>query len=767
MGGRLAGTAVSDASGRFEVRGLEAGRYQIVARLAGFNDVAPPPVTLSEGQTLEIDLDLAIAPVSERVEVIGQAGVARTATSATPEKVSGQLNEFLPVAGEGYQGLLPVVPGVVRAPDGRMSVKGARESQGALQVGHGYANDPSTGNFGVELPSDSVESVEVLPSPYAAEEGRFSSSVVQVETRSGSNKWNALANGFVPLPCLKLCDGVNMGIRYFGPRGWVGGPLIKDRLFVSQGLQYQYRAVLVPGLPQGADDTVNRSADAFTRLDANLSGAHTLAATAAYFNRRTEYVGLSNLVPASAAPNVRFTGYSVGMSESATLSSTAIAESSVTASVYAADVSGTGALPNEFTVYGQRGNYFNTQDRRTHAVQWTEFLTTVHRTPFGEHLVRAGLDLMWAAYTGTSRSSPVVIRRADGSISQRLEFGSPVTQQVSATDVAVYAQDRWRVSNRFRLEPGLRVERDGVLDRTNVSPRFGFVAAVIGSDTGILRGGVGTFYERTPLNVAAFGSYETMVLTRFAPDGMTPISTPVAYGHAQGSLRTPRSTIWNVEYDHRLARYAFLKVNHLERRGTAVATLEPIETPASAELRLDSSGRSQYSETEVSLRIGTTDLHSLSITYVRSHSMAHLNAYDAFYGNIRTPIIRPDQYALSPTDVPNRLLVRGTLTVGKWFISPVVEVRDGFPYSVVNQDQDFVGVRNAGGRFPPLATLDLSVVRSLKLLGYEVRYGFRGYHLLNEFMPRDVQNNIDSPAFGTFYNSIPRRLVLTFTFQAK
>jgi hypothetical protein len=29
-------------------------------------------------------------------------------------------------------------------------------------------------------------------------------------------------------------------------------------------------------------------------------------------------------------------------------------------------------------------------------------------------------------------------------------------------------------------------------------------------------------------------------------------------------------------------------------------------------------------------------------------------------------------------------------------------------------------------------------------------------------MPRDVQDNIDSPAFGTFYNSSPRRIIFTF-----
>jgi hypothetical protein len=444
-----------------------------------------------------------------------------------------------------------------------------------------------------------------------------------------------------------------------------------------------------------------------------------------------------------------------------------VAESSLTATVYVGDTFGDGAQPDEFTVNGQQGNYFNTQHRRARVVQWAESITSLHGGPLGEHLIRAGLDVMWAGYSGDSRSNSVVIRRADGTTSQRIDFSGPAFQQAAGTDIAAFVQDQWRVSSRIRLEPGLRADYDGVLGRTNLSPRLGFVAGVIGADAGVLRGGVGTFYERTPLNLATFGSYETATLTRYEPDGTTPAQPAVSYRQTTGSLHTARSTIWSLEYDHQLAPYAFLKVAHLERRGSAAATLEPLETPAAAELRLESRGRSRYSETEVSLRLGTTDLQSLSISYVRSHAMTNLNAYDVFYGNFRSPIVRPDQYTLSSTDTPNRLLIRGSFTISKWVFSPVMEVRDGFPYSVIDQDQDFVGVRNAGGRFPLLATLDISIVRTWKLLGYAVRYGVRGYHLLNQFMPRDVQNNIDSPAFGTFYNTIPRRVTLTFTLQGK
>jgi hypothetical protein len=198
-----------------------------------------------------------------------------------------------------------------------------------------------------------------------------------------------------------------------------------------------------------------------------------------------------------------------------------------------------------------------------------------------------------------------------------------------------------------------------------------------------------------------------------------------------------------------------------------MAIVQPLEAGSTATLRLDSTGRSFYRETEVTLRYGDSELQQLSISYVRSHAVGNLNAFDTYFGTFRVPIVRPDQYALSPTDVPNRLLIRGIVTVRKWTFSSLVELRNGFPYSLVDQDQQFVGIRNGGRRFPNLYTVDVSIIRSAKLFGHEVRYGARGYHLLNNFAPRDVQSNIDSPDFGTFLNPMPRRFALNFTFLPK
>ena len=131
-------------------------------------------------------------------------------------------------------------------------------------------------------------------------------------------------------------------------------------------------------------------------------------------------------------------------------------------------------------------------------------------------------------------------------------------------------------------------------------------------------------------------------------------------------------------------------------------------------LALSSNGASKYWEIETTGRYLASEHRDLSVSYVRSHSTRDLNDYDQFFGNFRNPIIRPNENSLSPTDVPNRLIVRGTIGLpGHWVFTPLYEWRTGFPYSAVNEFQDFVGTRNESGRLPTVSTLDFSLARPL------------------------------------------------------
>lgn len=126
-------------------------------------------------------------------------------------------------------------------------------------------------------------------------------------------------------------------------------------------------------------------------------------------------------------------------------------------------------------------------------------------------------------------------------------------------------------------------------------------------------------------------------------------------------------------------------------------------------------------------------------------------------------MIRENQFSLARTDAPHRFLAWGAIPfIGKWSVAPLLEIRSGFPYSVINESRDFIGERNRAGRFRTFATLDLKFQRVLKIMGVRVRVGFRIFNVTNTFNARDIQNNIDAASFGTTFNSPGRAFGGTF-----
>ena len=235
----------------------------------------------------------------------------------------------------------------------------------------------------------------------------------------------------------------------------------------------------------------------------------------------------------------------------------------------------------------------------------------------------------------------------------------------------------------------------------------------------------------------------------------------VPFSHRFAVERTPSSLIWNVEYFQELSDTFFSKVNFMRRSGDHEQILHPIESGDGGILELRTDGRSRYWELEWTTRL-LVGRHDLNFSYVRSRSEGDLNVFDEFFGNFRNPIIRPNQFSVTDTDTRDRFLFRGILAFGQWTVTSVLEVRQGFPYSAVNEDLDFVGVRNEGGRFPRVSVLDFSIQRPFSLAGFNTTVGLRLFHLFESDLPRDVQRNIDSSAFGTFSNQVERSIGFLF-----
>ncbi|MFQ5741286.1 MAG: TonB-dependent receptor domain-containing protein [Acidobacteriota bacterium] len=764
VNGRETATTLSDDEGRFSFIDLPPGSYRIRASLPGFSDFVREPVVAAEGQVVEVRLDLQVARIQESVQVVARRKIEIPDTGTSQQELGGEMIDVAPVPGEDFRDLLPLVPGVVRSTDGRLSIKGGRPTQNSLLINGASVSDPSTSEFGAHLPADAIDSVDILPNPYATEYGRFSAGLVQIQTVQGTDKWHFTGNNFAPR--FKRRKGPVMGVGSWTPRLGFRGPLVKDRLFMAQSFNYRFVRTLTrsPRLPELEADSKLESFLSFTQLDANLGDRHTLSATFSMFPQKLGYVNLDSFHPQEVTPNLNQRGFNLALREAAALSPSMILETILSYTHYEVDIFGQGHEAMEIAPESSSGNFFNQQNRQTQTLQFRQSLNLQRQGWGGEHLIKLGVDLLASRFDGSSRSRDINVRRADGRLSQKIEFGEPTSQRVRGTDVALFVQDRWRLHDRLLLEPGVRLDRDGVLERTNVAPRFGFVLELFPENRGVLRGGAGRFNGRTPLNVGAFESFDQRAVTYFDTDGSTPLGPPILYAHqAAPHLRTPYSIAWNLEYDHRVNRRLVLKTNFLRREGFHEYLIEPIESEPQALLRLDSSGRSRYWEWELTTHYTIDEDHDLIFSYVRSRSRQDLNSFDHFFGNFRQPIIRPNEYSLGPTDTPNRFLVRGTLPLfGKWQVSPLMEIRDGFPYSRLNQAQEFVGARNRAGRFRRFASLDLSFMRWIRVKGMKARLGFRVFNLTNRFNPRDVQENIDAASFGTFYNSPSREFGATF-----
>jgi hypothetical protein len=754
-GGSVLATTLSDGAGQVVFPDVPPGRYTLGAVRPGFVDSVSTPFDVRAGEVSKVLLDVQLTFTVPTVDVV--AKTPSPTDSVQPVSMSdmldGSLLESSPLEGDDFQSLLPMLPGVVRGADGRLRVKGGQPTQAALQVSSASLNDPSTGDFDLELPAPSVESVEVLSNPFAAEYGRFSTSVTQIRTRRGTDAWEVKPGNLMP----RFHKGFR-ALRGFEPRVSVRGPIQRGRLFLAQDLQYRFVETPVKSLPDEPDIELT-SFDSFTRLDSILSARHTIGGALIMFPRDISHATMNTFRPPETTPEFKQDGWSAGLLDRFALSPNVVLETTIAGRRFEIEVNPAGDAPLTIAPQSDSGSYFNTNDRHVRSFQWVESISLI-RSWRGEHVIKTGADVQWARFDGGSENRPVEVRRLDGSLAELTVFGGRTSQTAAGTDVAVFGQDRWRLGSRLTLELGFRMDRDPVVKRMNYSPRAGAAISVLPEGRAIIRGGYGKFVQRSPLNIEAFPMFEPRVVSRFGPGGQA-LGPPVAFANVIGDLHTPEADVGNVEWNQRFGRRLLFKLGFLRRAGSHEYILLP--EPELGQIRLTSTGTSRYRELEATTRYLGGVRRDLTFSYVWARGTADLNNYDQFYGNFRNPLVRENQNSYSPTDVRHRVIVRGNIGLpGQWDFAPVLELRSGFPWSAVDEYQDFVGERNRAGRLPAVRTLDFQLSRPWRFRQYRFRAGLRVYNIFGSVADRDIQNNITAPDFGTSYNPIERSVGFVF-----
>ncbi|HEX6718514.1 MAG TPA: TonB-dependent receptor, partial [Pyrinomonadaceae bacterium] len=596
--------------------------------------------------------------------------------------------------------------------------------------------------------------------------------VTAVATRSGTDKFNVEAQSFFPR--FRRRGGTWSGVESFTPRLAFSGPIKENKLWFMQSFEYRFVRTPVESLPSDKRDTGLESFDSVTQMDWEVNSRHHLTSTFSLFPEKLRFVGLNTFNPEEVTPNYKQRGFFWGLNERWTVSDKALLESYLSIKKFDADVfPSSGEQVMNFAPNVNSGNYFNRQDRRSTRVEALEIYNFTPPDFAGTHFMKVGVGLTHTTFDGRNTSNTVRILRRDGTISQQIDFVGDGIQSRNTTEFASFFEDKWTINDRLTIEYGARLDRDTIARENNLAPRLAFAFSPIRDGRTVIRGGVGLFYDQISLNIATFPQLQDRINTSFGLDGQQ-VSQRQHLALADGQFLTPRSVNWNIEFDREWLKNLLVRVGFQQRQATREYVLNPIQSATPGDtLSLSNSGQSRYREFQVTTRYTFRGTDELNASYVRSRATGDLNDFNSYYANFENPIIRPNERSLLPYDAPNRFMFWGNFGAKYGItVAPVLEIRNGFPLSVMDEDRNVVGQRNRSGRFRDFVSLDMQVLKSVSAPGrfsehYRFRVGVKVFNLTNHFNPRDFQGNLASDEFGGFYNGVGRKFGMKFVIEKK
>ena len=776
LSGREIASATTDEKGEASFAVLPAAHYQVSVSKDGFETARKEVAGTAGNIALPIGVTLAPATQHESVKVMAEAVSIDSGSSASVNLPTQQIKE-LPSRPATVADALPMIPGVVRKPDGGLEISGSSEHRSSLIVNSADVTDPATGQFGLTVPIDSVQSVTVYQTPFVAEYGRFTAGLVSVETRRGGDEWKWELND--PFPDFIIRSWRLRGIRDATPRLNAEGPIVRNKLFFSEGLEYEVRKVQVHTLPFPFDQKKNEGVNSFAQVDWIKSEKQLITATVHVAPQRLDYAGLDYFNPEPTTPDASTRNYTATIGDKWSLWG-GLLDNTVSATRFGANIWGQG--PNDLTLTptGNSGNYFEQQRRYSTRAAWSPTFAFKPVKGLGVHEFKVGAYGAYSDEIGEVNEHPIDILDASGVMTQQISFFGGREFRMSDTELAFFGQDHWTVTKHLAFDLGVRGESQEVSDSFRVAPRAGFVWNPFAKAGTTIRGGFGVFYDRVPLNVYSFNHYPKESVQNFLPSG-EPAGDPFIYANTLGVADvhsiwvfkhpgagdfSPQSATASLQVDQPVTRFLLLRASVMENRSAGLVVMNVVAPDPDSLIgnyELTGDGASRYRQLAFTARVRAGENRDLYISYVRSDARGDMNDFASYLGSFPLPIIRPNANGVLSTDLPNRFLAWGSVKLPDGFrISPVMELRSGFPYSALDASQSYAGTPN-GRRYPAFFSLDSRLSKDIKINPkYTVRLSLSDFNLTNHFNPEAVHNNIADGAYGLFFGQRGRRFTADF-----
>jgi len=194
-------TTVTADNGTYRVTPLPPGRYDVLVVFSGFNPQVQRDVEVGINQEVTLDLNLSLAAIGETIDVKAETPMVAATRSDLTSRVSTETIDTLPLNGRNFEDLIALVAGAKPEPAGQqgadVSIFGERGTAISFVLDGGDNNDPVNGGALQRLSQDSIQEFEVITTGYQAEFGRAQGGVINIVSRSGTNRSSGSAFLFI------------------------------------------------------------------------------------------------------------------------------------------------------------------------------------------------------------------------------------------------------------------------------------------------------------------------------------------------------------------------------------------------------------------------------------------------------------------------------------------------------------------------------------------------------------------------------------------
>lgn len=623
--------------------------------------------------------------------------------------------------------------------------------------------DPAIGGTSLNLPYDFVKAIEVKTGGYEAEYGRALGGIVNVVTPSGGNEMQRQVFGYFTNDFFEsrsrnsLFDGRVGDFASYDVGGSMGGPILADKLwwFAAYNPTVDTREAPVPGI--ATPEAWNRShrfagkltwqADSRTNLNLTVLGDPGTG--------RTVGVPFGQADPPSTVLNsdaivgeTRDGGTAISLQGTHQLRSNVLLKGSLSAldkRSYVMPVSDRGS-DEPFYIdleTGTASGGYGAEQRNHQNRVAGKLSASIYSGP---HAFKTGVEYQDNAITNDTQAGAGMehggwIYRYDATTYQWFQAYGVGT--VHTRVPTAFAQDSWRVTDRLRLNGGVRWDGNYLVDaggRTALritdgwQPRAGFVYQPSRGGTHKIYGSAGRFYQQLPTQSPGYYFFDSKQLyiaydhdPRVDPTGgdtTAVLSSPPGSGKLRGEHYDEVTLGYERELPQRMkggVRAVARKLREVVEDGyNATLGTFVIGNPGAGEMADYPRPTHRYTALEFTLE-KAADHGEAMLSYVWSRNVGNYPGLMAGNAGPQYDFVETtsNSYGLLSNDRPHVLKLQGVYRTPVGFSAgSTLSWMSGVPYSQMVPlpglpYTTFLNPRGSGGRTPSLWDWNMRLAQTL------------------------------------------------------